>query len=125
IIMKLQPINEHLKNRSDRSAVHHLFDTLSRTRYLKAFATTALLSTGGFMLMPFSSAFSVNNLGITLERLPFVYMVTGACNIFAGPLICRFSDKFGSMKVFAAGTLLSSVMVLIYTPLGITPIAWV
>ena len=29
-----------------------------------AFATTMLLATGGFMLMPFGSAFTVNNLGI-------------------------------------------------------------
>ena len=38
---------------------------------------TMLLATGGFMLMPFGSAFTVNNLGIPLEQLPWIYMGTG------------------------------------------------
>ena len=114
----MRPVADHLKAPQTHSAWTHLFDTVTEPRYLLAFATTALLTTGGFMLMPFSSAFAVNNLGIDLHDLPTVYLVTGLCTIFAGPLIGRAADKFGKFRVFTLGTALSIVMVLIYTHLG-------
>lgn len=122
IAQRLEPINDHLKTRPDKSAVHHLYTTISTPRYIQAFATVALLSTGGFMLMPFGSAFSVHNLGIPIEELPMVYMATGLCSIITGPLIGRAADKFGKFRVFSLGSILSIIMVLIYTGLGVTPI---
>jgi len=44
--------------------------TVKQGRYLQAFLATIFLATGGFMLMPFASAFSVNNLKIDLDHLP-------------------------------------------------------
>jgi predicted MFS family arabinose efflux permease len=118
----LRPIDAHLALQQDRSPLRHFVHTLSTPRYLQGFATTALLSTGGFLLMPYMSAFSVNNLGISLERLPLVYMITGLCSIIAGPLIGRASDAFGKFLVFCLGCVVTSVMVVIYTHLGFTPI---
>lgn len=123
IVIYLRPIDEHLKKgRSAHSAFHHLRATVTTPRYLQAFATTALLSTGGFMLMPFGSAFSVHNLGISLEQLPMVYLITGLCAIVTGPLVGRAADAIGKFKIFVCGSGLSIVMVLIYTHLGRTPL---
>jgi predicted MFS family arabinose efflux permease len=114
---RMQPVADHLKVPQEHSAWMHLFHTLTVPRYLIAFATTALLTTGGFMLMPFSSAYVVNNLGISLHSLPTVYLVTGLCTIFIGPLIGKAADALGKFRVFTLGTALSIVMVLIYTHL--------
>ena len=114
---RMQPVADHLKVPQEHSAWMHLFHTLTVPRYLIAFATTALLTTGGFMLMPFSSAYVVSNLGISLHSLPTVYLVTGLCTIFVGPLIGRAADALGKFRVFTLGTALSIVMVLIYTHL--------
>jgi len=122
IATHLRPIDSHLKNQPDRNPLHHLIQTLATPRYLQAFATTALLSTGGFMLMPFASAFSVHNLGISLDKLPLVYLITGCCSILTGPLVGRLSDTLGKFRVFSFGTALSILMMLIYTHLGITPL---
>lgn len=122
ISLKLLPINAHLRIQTDRSPFRHLLGTLSTPRYLQGFATTALLSTGGFMLMPFSTAFNVGNLGLTLDQLPLLYLVTGICSFIAGPVVGRLSDNFGKFKVFAGGSILTSVMVVIYTRLGVTPL---
>lgn len=119
---KLKPVDQHLHLNIDRNAFHHLWATIIRPDYLKAFFATTLLATGGFMLMPFGSAFSVNNLGITLKQLPFIYLVTGACTIFFAPLIGKLSDKIGKFNVFCIGTVISITMVLIYCHLGITPL---
>lgn len=115
---RMQPVAEHLEVPQEHSPWMHLLHTLTVPRHLLAFATTALLTTGGFMLMPFSSAYTVNNLGISLDDLPTVYVVTGICTVFAGPAIGRAADRFGKFSLFALGTALSIVMVLLYTHLG-------
>src|SRR3984957_5195989 len=73
----LRPVIAHLQLHPDRSPMHHLLHTLAQPRYLRGFATTGLLSVGGFMLMPFMSAFTVYNIGIPLTRLPLLYFITG------------------------------------------------
>jgi len=123
MIRFLRPINAHLALQQDRTPLRHFVHTLSTPRYLQGFATTALLATGGFMLMPYMSAFSVHNLGISLVRLPLVYMITGVCSIIAGPLIGRASDTYGKFLVFCLGCVATIIMVVIYTHLGLTPIS--
>lgn len=121
---KMQPITEHLKLQNTRKPFQHLWDTVSTPKYLQAFATTALLSTGGFMLMPFGSAFSVHNLGISFDSLWIVYLASGLFSIVTGPLVGRFSDRFGKFKMFIFGTMLTIATVVIYTRLDVTPI-WI
>ena len=118
----LRPIDEHLKWASERNALQHLLTTVGQGRYVRVFAATILLATGGFMLMPFGSAFTVNNLGISLDRLPLVYMVTGVISIVSGPLMGRLSDSIGKYPMFCLGSVAGMIMVGIYCNLGITPI---
>src|SRR6476659_8053801 len=54
IVVYMRPIDAHLKLKVDRSPIHHFVQTLTTPRYLLCFAATALLTTGGFMIMPFS-----------------------------------------------------------------------
>jgi predicted MFS family arabinose efflux permease len=122
IAWRMQPVADHLRIPQEKSAFLHLLHTVTEPRYLAAFATTALLTTGGFMLMPFSSAFTVNNLGIPLERLPTIYLATGICTIFFGPLIGKAADSVGKLPVFLAGSVLTIAMVLVYTHLGPVPL---
>ncbi|MBL7872910.1 MAG: MFS transporter [Cyclobacteriaceae bacterium] len=122
IIIYLKPIDEHLKIKSDRNAFVHLWKTVSKSRYLKTFIATALLATGGFMMMPFGTAFGVNNLKLTLAQLPLLYMVTGAFSMMTGPLIGKLSDSWGKYRVFFVGSVIMIAIVLIYTNLGPTPL---
>jgi predicted MFS family arabinose efflux permease len=84
-----------------------------------------LLAVGGFMLMPFGSAFSVHNLGIPIEKLPVLYMGTGLASIAAGPLLGRLSDRAGKYPTFVIGSVVAVVVVVYYTHLGVTPFALV
>jgi multidrug resistance protein len=122
IVFCLKPINSHLGASPARHPLTHLWLTATKRRYLIGFAATILLSTGGYMLMPFASAFSVNNLGLTLEQLPMIYMITGVCSLIAGPLLGRASDAIGKYRLLVIGTLVGVTMILIYTRLGVTPI---
>jgi predicted MFS family arabinose efflux permease len=122
IAFGLKPIDAHLKLQHDRNPLQHLFKTVSRPRYLRGFAATLLLAAGGYMLMPFGSAFTVNNLGIPLDHLPTVYFVTGISSIIAGPLLGRLSDSLGKYPIFCFGSTWGLIMVLIYSNLGTTPL---
>jgi predicted MFS family arabinose efflux permease len=120
--LRLQPIRDHLKMQHDNNPFVHLFKTVSQRNYLQGFATTALLSTGGFMLMPFASAFNVNNLGMHLDQLPLIYIVTGGISIVTGPLVGRLSDRVGKMLIFMMGSTLAIITIAIYTRLSMVSI---
>jgi predicted MFS family arabinose efflux permease len=118
VMLLMRPVNAHLALKQDRNAFAHLIATVSQPHYTLAFMVTTLLATGGYMLMPFGSAYTVNNLGIDIVHLPTVYLVSGLFSIAIGPLVGRASDSFGKFPTFAFGTALSITMVLIYTHLG-------
>jgi predicted MFS family arabinose efflux permease len=118
IVLFMKPVPAHLALKQESSPWAHLIDTVVVPKHLLAFATTTLLVTGGYMIMPFGSVYTVNNLGIPLADLPTVYFASGLFTIVTGPLVGRASDAFGKFNTFIFGCALSIVMVLIYTHLG-------
>lgn len=122
IIWKMQPVTNHLALQTGHSPFRHLSRTISKGRYLKGFGATTLLATGGFMLMPFGAAFAVNNLGVTMEELPVIYMITGIVSMVGGPVLGKITDRIGKMKMFVFGSTLAIILVVYYTRLGVTPL---
>jgi predicted MFS family arabinose efflux permease len=122
VAIKLKPIIGHLSENIGRKPLRQMKEILGSPRYLIGLTATVLLSTGGYMLMPFGSDFANYNLGIDIEKIPMIYVVTGIFSFFAGPIFGRWSDKIGKFKVFFFGTSLTIVFVAIYTNLGITPL---
>ncbi|MBT0665885.1 MFS transporter [Geobacter pelophilus] len=118
IALKLKPVTAHLKGSQDKSAFQHLWHTASNPFYIRGFIATMLLATGGFMIMPFSSAFLVDNVLIPETHLSLIFLVTGVVSIFTGPLLGRLADSIGKYRLFVIGSLLSMIMVIIYTHLG-------
>jgi multidrug resistance protein len=124
ILFFMKPVTGHLAIKSEHNPFQHMLKTLSNTFYLRAFLATTFLATGGFMMMPFGTAFGIHNLGLTRDQWPVLYFVTGIFSIIFGPLIGMASDKLGKYKIFVMGSILSMLMVLIYTHMGITPL-WI
>ncbi|WP_221030594.1 MFS transporter [Actomonas aquatica] len=118
----LRPIDGHLALQDSEPGWRRLWRTVSRARYVRGFTATTLLASGGFMLMPFGSAFAVNNLGIDLDHLPMVYLVTGIATIFFGPMAGRMADRHGKFRIFVIGSAISMLITAIYTHLGPTPL---
>ena len=124
IAFKLEPVTEHLKGNQDKSAFVHLWHTASNPFYIRGFAATILLATGGFMLMPFSTAFLVNNILIPETQLSVIFFITGAATIITGPYLGKQADKYGKYRLFVFGSIISMIMVMIFTHLGPNPV-WV
>jgi len=121
----MKPVAAHLTLKQERSPFMHLAHTLAEPRHRLAFIVTMLLPTGGYMLMPFSTAYIVGNIGLSLATLPTIYLVTGLCTVFVGPLVGKASDRYGKFRTFCFGTLLTIVVVLIWTNMGHTALATV
>jgi predicted MFS family arabinose efflux permease len=58
------------------------------------------MSVMGLMQTFAASTFLVQNLDVSLEKLPMIYMITGLSSIVAGPVIGRWSDAFGKYRTF-------------------------
>jgi len=121
ILVYLKPVSEHLKLKNDRNALAHLWHTATQRDYLTVFLATTLLATGGFMIMPFGSTFTTGNLKISADDLPLMYTITGVFSIIFGPLIGKFSDKIGKYTMFIIGSIVSTIMLVIYSQLGPSP----
>lgn len=122
IIVKMKPVTAHLSLQSDKSPLLHFWHTLANRTYRIGFTATALLSVGGFMLMPFGSAFLVNNIHIPQEKLPMIFLFTGIASIVIMPMIGRLSDRIDKFILFAAGSALAIIMILVYTNLSPIPL---
>ncbi|MEO8763550.1 MAG: MFS transporter [Ginsengibacter sp.] len=122
IFLKLEPINKHLKVQTDHSAFSHLLNTISKRNYRIGFLATAMLSLGGFMMMPWGSAFAINNLHVTTHQLPILFMVSGVSSLIIMPLVGRASDKIDKFKIFTIASVWMMVMVIIYTNLTPVPL---
>ncbi len=125
VVFKLQPVNKHLSFQTDRSALSHLWHTVAQRNYRIGFLATAFLSLGGFMMMPWGSAFAINNLHVTVHQLPLLFMFSGLCSLIIMPLAGKLSDRFDKFKIFAVASIWLSIVVVIYTNMGPTPFGWV
>jgi len=122
IAIYLKPLTAHLALQHDRSAFAHLWHTVSKRDYRIAFTATALLSIGGFMMMPFGSAFAVNNLGVNYNQLTMLLMVSGVSSLVVMPIIGKLSDKINKFTIFAAASVWMMIICVVYTNLGVTPL---
>lgn len=111
LYLKLKPVKDHLALRNEKSAFSHLWHTLSQKNYRIGFLSTSLLSVGGFMMMPFGSAFAVNNLKVTMDQLPLLFMITGVGTLIIMPFVGKLSDQVDKFKIFAFATLLAILII--------------
>lgn len=110
----------HLLIKTEKTAFKHLLHTVTKSNYRIGFAATALLSIGGFMMMPFGSAFAINNLGLTNGQLPILFMISGLSSLAIMPLVGKLSDKMSKFKIFTIATIWMMFMCVLYTNLGVT-----
>jgi predicted MFS family arabinose efflux permease len=122
IFQKLAPVTKHLELQTSDNVFAHFTHVLAQPSYQLTFLATALLSMGGFMMMPFGSAYAVNNLGVSQAQLPIIFMCTGIASLVIMPLVGRLSDKIDKFKIFAFGSVWAAVFILIYTNLPPIPL---
>ena len=122
ISLKLKPITKHLEIENKENALLHLWHTISKKEYRIGFAATALMSLGGFMIMPWGSVYAVNNLHVNEEiQLPMLFMISGVATLFIMPVIGKLSDKLNKLRLFVIASAWMIVTILIYANLVPVP----
>lgn len=122
IFTKLKPVTYHLVAGERKNPLRHLLHTIAKRDYRIGFTATALLSIGGFMMMPFGSAFAVNNLKVTNEQLPLVFMCAGVATLVIMPFIGKLADKVDKFRLFTVSCFWMIAVVLIYTRFSVSPL---
>ena len=112
----MNPVKEHLSLKRS-PALEHMFQTIKNKNYQIGFVATMFMSLGGYLMMPWGSAYSVNNIGISQDELPIMFMIVGLVTFAIMPIAGVLSDKFNKFYVFAGSSILMVISVLIYTHL--------
>jgi predicted MFS family arabinose efflux permease len=114
MMTSLKPVTKHLAQKSTVSPLVHLQKTVTTKAYFLPFLTMALLTVGGFLVMPFSTPFLINNVGVSQTQLPGIYVIMGVCSMIVLPLIGKLCDRYGTYSVFLCGTILAIFILSIY-----------
>ena len=121
VLVKMHPITKHLELKTERNAFSHLWNTMKLKYYRIGFLSTALLSLGGFMMMPWGSAFAINNLKVSYGQLPILFMASGLVALVVMPLVGKLSDRIDKVKIFFIAAIWTMVAIIIYTNLTAIP----
>ena len=113
----LKPVVGHLELQRD-NPIKHMWQTISNRDYRIGFLATAFMSLGGYLMMPWGSSFSVNNVGISQKDLPLMFMIIGISTFTVMPIIGKLSDKFNKYAIFVGSSILMIISVVVYTHLG-------
>ncbi len=112
----LPVLNNHLLE-PRTSTFKALSATFLHVNHLNAFALIIALTMSGFLVFPFLSVYLVGNVGMTENELPMVYIAGGLLTLFASPVVGRYADRFGKLRVFRSIAPVSALMLLLITQL--------
>lgn len=124
MLFTLRPVTAHLLAPSidAYNPLRHLWNTFRNRTYRVGFLATALMSLGGFMMMPFGTAFAINNLQLTKEQMPTLFMISGVSALIIMPAMGRLSDQMNKVRVFSIASVWLIVFAIIYTNMSASPL---
>lgn len=124
VLRFLEPVDKHLAVIANKNMWHHYRDILTQKNYRVAFAATALISVGGFLIQPFASSFFINNLNVKPGELPVIFLFSGIASLVIMPVVGKLSDSIDKFKLFTLGTIWAMLMMLVYTHMAPMPL-WI
>lgn len=95
----LPPLAEHLKFQR-ASPLASITQVLRDTNHQKAFAFTALMMIAAFTVIPYITIYTTINGGLTMQQIPYVYLLGGAATLFTARLVGKLTDSVGKAKMF-------------------------
>ena len=117
MIWKFIPnITAHIYSKADRpNPIEIVNGITSDPNQRKAITLMMVLMFGHFSIIPFLAPYMVSNVGFEESQLAYIYAIGGLFTIFTSPLIGKWADKAGKLKVFTIFIPLCAVSVLFIT----------
>lgn len=116
----LPAMRGHLTGRrsDDPSPFVELWSVAREPRHVRALVLTVAIMFSAFTVVPFLSAYLVENVGMPETQLDMIYLAGGLATIVTGPLLWGpLADRFGHARVFALTALLSIIPIAAVTNL--------
>jgi MFS transporter, DHA1 family, inner membrane transport protein len=117
----LPPLRGHLSRGPVQ--VFTTWEVLTHPAHLRAYALMTALVFSSFTIVPYLSIFLVNNVGMTQEELPYVWLWGGLATLLTMTPIGRLADRFGKLPVFRIFAVLSAAPVLFITNMSLQPLS--
>ena len=112
----LPPLRGHLA-KANVAPWARVVETYTHPNHVRAFALVVSVMLGTFMVVPFISPYLVSNAGVLERDLPWIYVGGGILSLVSSPLIGRWADKAGKLKVYRIIAPGSALMMLALTNL--------
>ena len=115
--------DSHLRTAArHESAAARMWSVLANARHLRALGFMALLTTAGFMVVPYISDYMVRNVGLTESQLKWNFLSAGFFTLLTTKFIGRLADMHGRLPLFAIMATLAAGAALWLTHLGAAPL---
>ncbi|HEX2211384.1 MAG TPA: MFS transporter [Longimicrobium sp.] len=122
----LPTMRGHLTGRraDDPPPFAELWSVAREPRHVRAFVLTVAIMFSAFTVVPFLSAYLVENVGMPETKLDLIYLAGGLATIVTGPLLWGpLADRFGHARVFALTAILSIIPIAAVTNLPRVPMS--
>jgi predicted MFS family arabinose efflux permease len=110
----LPPLADHLKHQR-ASPLSSIMQVLRDANHQKAFAFTALLMIAGFTVIPYITIYTTTNGGLTVQQVPYVYLLGGAATLFTARWVGRLTDSVGKAKMFKISAMFAMLAIWLVT----------
>jgi predicted MFS family arabinose efflux permease len=120
-IVRLPRVRAHLKVSRSETPMRRFLGVLANANHLRALALMAVITLGGFMIIPDLANYLVANVQLNSGELRWVYLIGGGATLFTMNGVGRLADRFGRMRVFTIMMISSVVVALVATHLPVVP----
>lgn len=118
----LPELRDHLDEAKRPHLLSATFSVLAEANHRNALLFSALIIFSGFTVIPYITVYAVNNVGIALPDIPYVYLVGGTATFISARLIGRWADHYGKVEVYRRVALLALLPLLLVTHVGRLPL---
>lgn len=123
IFLYVPSMRHHMDNGNGRQNPLQIIKTIfGRRNPIMGLVFTSVLMLGHFTIIPFIAPYMVGNVGFTEQELTYIYLVGGGLTIFTSPMVGRFADKYGRLKIFTIFGILVLAPILIITNMNPVPL---
>ena len=112
--LTLPPLAGHLRHKRS-SPLSNIVEVLRDPNHQKAFLFTALMMFAGFTVIPYITIYTTTNGGLTVQQVPYVYLLGGAATLVTTRWVGWLTDSAGKAKMFSVMSVFSIVSVTLVT----------
>lgn len=116
--LKFPSIKRHLEFTGEKTPPMQILKEFAQNpNIIRALLFISVLMIAGFSIVPFISDYLVNNVGLDINELKYVYLCGGLATVFSSILVGKLADKFGKVKTFIVTGLISIIPIAAVTVL--------